>query len=287
MARPGDNLPAFQAGQRFDDLSAGELRAMVEAVRRADNIVGGPGIDIRDHQGGKVVSLAGAGFDGSPDVRTCVVAKYPDGGCSRMLVREVKHYDAPPQEDRYTWAGPPFWAYPDFGRVCEDYRAVSYAEEGDDVDLMFPPGLDAPFLRVRPAGDTWIVEYPSAGPAGGRFVILRGYHPASGEDGLFVLAETAVHSDTDPWDGQWTIQGSQAADYEPEPYVVATYPHVPARYYEPWFWRVADGPTTFFTDVLPVTKIAGVWTLERPIPPIETARLQGNPVFAPRCDGTG
>lgn len=164
----------FKAGDRT--IPASFLNDVAALLRR--NITTSGDLVVQHRGSGLHFSLSPLALSRVPEQRTVLVVRKPGG--SRMMVRQVRYRDAPPQECEgtgdneecfYEFGGDEFPAYPDFGLKVEDYET----HEGSIR-------RDSQFLKCYRENMTWRVEKPVA----------------SGTANAKVVRATAIVADSNP-----------------------------------------------------------------------------------------
>lgn len=280
-------LPKFKPGQTLGDMSATELRSMVEMLHwmyrqmQADRTV----VDrLRTHPAirgsvglpPKVVVIvdtvkgarSGGAWSDPPRLR-CKEVKYRDAWpdpCETVEGQEMCHLlldDV--MQDMHVWPG----------KMVEDYEGDVFSGESDDLKP------DTAYFTSHWVQGRWIVEKPQASSSVRSVVVLggrreTGFSPFFGsqppeEDPPLPLTTFEL------WVQEVSKSGTPVAwRAKGEPFRAATMPQIPGNLYEQF--TLDDGnvlPATNRTVILRLEKIDGVWTVDQRLPWEVLARPTG------------
>ena len=282
----GRSFPNFTERMTERGMSATEMQTMSDAAKRSAGFDVGSGAQIRRGTAGDVISI-----DPTRDQNTLSTTRFvavvvaPEPLDNHVWVRDVVYGieepesvdtdDLPGDENvtlvrgdfTYRWGSPSrIKARPGFGYVPMDFAGGVFKDVADDDN-----DPETPLTTIQPTAQTkiyWLqlrgqgppLLWPMGEGESFEFAILREIPPLTVEpgseeepgpdlDGFLVIVE-GVNRTPEGWE----LTGDRVE--------IATYPGIPARYYEPFLWQ-ADELALPATPFLRVFTVSGDTYLEQ------------------------
>ena len=291
----GRSFPNFTPGMDERGMSATEMQTMSDAAKRADGFDVGSGALIRRGPSGNVISIDSVRAPGTlSTTRFVAVVVAPEPLDNHVWVRDVVYAIEEPEsvdldtnpddeivnlvkgEYTYRWGSPSrIKARPGYGFVPMDFAGGVFADVDDDENEI-PPTAQTPIYWLQLRGQGPPLLWPMGEADSYEFAILREIPDHDGEDGSGLDKYLVIVEGVNRGPEGWKLTGDLVE--------IATYPGVPARYYEPFLWEAEElsPPDTPFLRVFTVDGDAYLeqtarWAF---IKVDETVRLSDCPVVA-------
>ena len=255
------DLPDFEQGQPLRKMSARQMRNLSDAALQARNSRFGSGLNTRHSRHGNTTSLSNKPtLRELTRIRFVAIVVEPQEDDVTLTVRQVayKENDATKPDDvKYRWATDHrITAVPGYGFTAMDFAGFEHPdivtdEDGKVIGEILPDG-DTTYFELHPRDRR--MPLVAMGNTGGEFgfAVMRAL--PTGPDGvdlnLFWVKVQQVRLNAGKWVAPRPAQ------------VIATYPGIPARYYEPFLWV---GEITGDTPLLRTFNAAGETWLEQSV----------------------